>query len=443
MSKAGLIIQREYLSRVKKKSFVIMTLLGPILIAAISIVPVWLSMRDTDIQLVEVVDETGAFYQGISDLETVKFYYSDRHISDAKAALHKEKFTAILYIPRNAYSANSAMRLFHRKQPSPRTLSHINTSISDIIEKDKLKLKYNISKNEISALRPIIDVLTISLEEDGKEQKSYAVLSMAIGMGGAILIYIFIFLYGVQVMKGVIEEKTNRIVEVIISSVKPFELMLGKIIGIALVGLTQFVLWIVLSLVLISVGQAMLPDHIQHQMQGDQQIEQFIPSGSAQGEPDQKADNVVRETWNNIMAVNWPLMIGAFLFYFLGGYLMYGALFAAIGSAVDNETDTQQFMWPITIPLVLSFVLAQSVTANPDGSLAFWLSVIPFTSPIIMMVRLPFGVPGMDLVISVLVLIASFIVTTWLAGRIYRTGILLYGKKTGYRELWKWLFYKG
>src|ERR1035437_6988260 len=267
---------------------------------------------------------------------------------------------------------------------------------------------------------------------------------MAIGFGAGILIYLFIFLYGVQVMRGVIEEKTSRIVEVIISSVKPFQLMMGKIVGIAMVGLTQFVLWVTLTTILYGIGQAtFLKDFSDIKNSALQQ--NVIPSMPNQVKIQQQNINYSEagEMIRGLQNINFVQILFAFLFYFLGGYLLYSALFAAVGSAVDSESDTQQFMMPITIPLVISFVAAQFIMQNPEGPLAFWLSIIPFTSPVVMMVRLPFGVPLWEFALSMALLVITFIFMTWLAGKIYRTGILMYGKKVSYKELWKWLRYSG
>ncbi|MEQ9064150.1 MAG: ABC transporter permease [Vicingaceae bacterium] len=442
MNKIRLIIAREYLSRIRKRSFIIMTILGPLLMAAIMIVPVWLSLRDVDVQIIQVVDETYAFYQEFEDKSTTMFDYSEEGIIKAKAEFFNTNYTAILYIPRNTYSSPGAIRLFHKKQPSQRTLNYINNTIGNVIERDRIRIKYDVKISELKALKPEIDVLTISLDESGVEEESFAMLNMIIGFSGAILIYVFIFLYGVQVMRGVIEEKTNRIIEVIISSVKPFQLMLGKILGIALVGLTQFLLWVMLTSVIVGTAQAFLTDSSKKIMTEQQRMEAFIPENSGQSPEGQDPENIMAELNQNLELVNFPLLFFCFVFYFLGGYLLYGALFAAIGSAVDSEADTQQFMFPITVPLILAFVLAQSVIANPDGALAFWFSIIPLTSPIIMMVRIPFGVHYTEVLLSMGLLITTFIAFTWMAGRIYRTGILMYGKKTSYRELWKWLRYK-
>ncbi|MEA3478463.1 MAG: ABC transporter permease, partial [Bacteroidota bacterium] len=251
-----------------------------------------------------------------------------------------------------------------------------------------------------------------------------------------------IFIFGAQVMRGVIEEKTSRIVEVIVSSVKPFQLMMGKIFGIALVGLTQFLLWVVLTFAIVSVFQFAMSEKI-----SAESVQQMIPTENqlvpqAELVEQQKEQDQIKMVFEAINSINFEVMIFSFLFFFLGGYLLYAALFAAIGSAVDSESDTQQFMMPVTIPLILSIIMAQFVIQNPDGPVAFWFSIIPLTSPVIMMVRIPFGVPMLDIYLSVGLLIASFIGTTWIAAKIYRTGILMYGKKVNYKELWKWITYR-
>jgi ABC-2 type transport system permease protein len=442
VNKIKLIIWREYLTRIRKRSFIVMTIVGPVLMAALMIVPIWMSLKDVDIQLIQVIDETHAFEGEYKSSGTLKFDYSEKDILTAKRDFYSERYTSILYIPRNAYSSPGGIRLFHKKQPSQKTINYINNVTNDLIERDRIKVKYEIDYSEIQALKPNINIMMVSLDESGNEEKTHAIISMMLGLGGAILIYVFIFLYGVQVMRGVIEEKTSRIIEVIISSVKPFQLMLGKIIGIALVGLTQFILWMVLTFALISGIQQLIPENVKKSMSQTEQMEEFIPEKSKSDAQKPNSKNILAEMNRSLSLINFPLIILSFLFYFMGGYLLYGALFAAIGSAVDSEADTQQFMFPITIPLILAFVMAQSVIQNPDGSMAFWLSIIPFTSPVIMMVRIPFGITVNELLLSMSVLIASFLFVTWLAGRIYRTGILMYGKKTSYRELWKWLFYR-
>jgi ABC-2 type transport system permease protein len=246
-------------------------------------------------------------------------------------------------------------------------------------------------------------------------------------------------------MRGVIEEKTSRIVEVIISSVKPFQLMMGKIVGVGLVGLTQFLLWVVLTFLIVTVVTTTITSGEGGKSATEQIMKQqkaMNPAGAEVMAQAESASGGAAEVMEAINSVNFPVMIGSFIFFFLVGYLMYAALFAAIGGAVDNEADTQQFMLPITIPLILSIIMAQYIIRDPNGSLSFWLSIIPLTSPVTMMIRIPFGVPYMQVALSMTLLVLGFLGTTWLAGRIYRTGILMYGKKVNYRELWKWLRYR-
>jgi ABC-2 type transport system permease protein len=441
MSIISLIIKREYLSRVKKKSFIIMTILGPVLMAALFIVPVVLSSyNDEEVQTIRVIDESKLFTGKLVGSESMAFDFDSLSIQTAKETFDADKYDALLYIPGNVLHNTGSIMLFSAKQPNLSLVTAIEKSLQQEIENMKLQAR-GIDRATLTEIKTKVNVNTRKLTEQG-EEKSSAGLSTAVGMIGGVLIYMFIFLYGAQVMRGVIEEKTNRIVEVIISSVRPFQLMMGKIVGIALVGLTQFVLWIVLTAAISSVASSLFLDD---QMMKEQMMQQRSPMGSmVDQQPGDKefGDGEITSAMAALDSVNFSLLIGAFLFYFIGGYLLYGALFAAIGAAVDNESDTQQFMLPITIPLILSFVVAQTIIANPDSPIGFWFSVIPFTSPVVMMVRLPFGVPMWEMALSMGLLVIGFIITTWLAGRIYRTGILMYGKKPSWKELGKWLFYK-
>jgi ABC-2 type transport system permease protein len=252
----------------------------------------------------------------------------------------------------------------------------------------------------------------------------------------------FIFFFGAQLMRGVIEEKVNRIVEVIVSSVKPFQLMMGKIIGIAMVGLTQFLIWVVTTFILVSLATTLLFPEL-NMTPTEQVISQDImssdPVQSATQENASEEMDEIMGFLSSLKDINFPLTLGSFVFFFLGGYLLYGALFAAIGAAVDNETDTQQFMLPLTVPLILALLVLINAINNPDSSISFWFSIIPFTSPIVMMGRLPFGVPDWEVGLSMALLVITFIGMTWLAAKIYRTGILMYGKKTSYKEIAKWI----
>mgnify|MGYP000235824585 CR=1 FL=1 len=442
MNKIKLIIIREYLTRVKKKSFVIMTLLGPILMAALMLVPVWIATKDKDIQLIEVIDETGKFINQFESTKTLLFEHQFTNIELAKENFYDTKYTSILHI--TSTDKSSKVKMYYKKQPGISTVQKIKNTIEKGIRNIDLEKKYKITKNQIEASEPKVEIESISLDIEGEEESKNVGISTALGLGGAIMIYFFIFMYGIQIMRGVIEEKTSRIVEIIISSVKPFQLMLGKIIGIALVGLTQFISWIVLTGILYSVivgfvlGGDVEALTQSQQALDDPNVQEALKSmgGTESLSPKAMLDSIMSE-------IPIVKLLLSFLFYFLGGYLLYGALLAAIGSAVDSEADSQQFMMPITIPLIFSFVVAQVVMENPDGPMAFWLSMFPLTSPIIMMVRIPFGVEIWELLLSMTLLIAGFIGATWIAAKIYRTGILMYGKKITYKELWKWLFYKG
>ncbi|MBK9638399.1 MAG: ABC transporter permease [Bacteroidetes bacterium] len=443
MNKILLILQREYVTRVKKKSFIVMTILGPILMAAIAIVPILIAKYSDDkINKIMVIDQRPEIFTTmLPSSETVLFVNSKISLDSAKRAFDPEKFYGILYLQDDMVKNPGGAMLFTEKQANLSVTNYIENSLEKQIEQDKLKAE-GIDQKTLSSIETTVNLKTLSL----KGEENSAELATIVGFICGFLIYLFIFLYGVQVMRGVIEEKTNRIVEVIISSVKPFELMMGKIIGIALVGLTQFLLWIILTLTITTIASKVIIDP-----QTDAKV---VAQTMKINNLDQRAleelgatpkvkEDAITKVFSQLSSINFPLIITCFFIYFLGGYLLYSALFAAIGAAVDNETETQQFMLPVTIPLILAFIVAQSIVQNPDSQLGFWFSIFPLTSPVVMMVRIAFGVPPWELALSIGLLIAGFIGATWLAGRIYRTGILLYGKKVNYKELAKWLFYKG
>ncbi|MGB0177988.1 MAG: ABC transporter permease, partial [Owenweeksia sp.] len=273
-----------------------------------------------------------------------------------------------------------------------------------------------------------VDLKTINIEE-GKEQQSMTLIKMGIGYIAGFLIYLFVFIYGAQIMRGVIEEKTSRIVEVMVSSVKPFELMMGKIIGLASVALLQFMIWLVFGVALYFVAAIFI-------------LGDAVDTAQIAAPGYNASNNVTFQIMNTLGQINFPYIISCFLFFFLCGYLLYAALFAAIGSAVDKESDTQQFMFPVSLPLIASIIVLIRALDNPDGAIAFWFSIIPFTSPIVMMARIPFSVPWWELALSMLLLVGAFLAMTWIAGRIYRTGILMYGKKPKLKELFKWITYR-
>ena len=302
-----------------------------------------------------------------------------------------------------------------------------------MIEEIKLD-RSGLDREVIENLKVSLDISTINLSE-GKETESNVGVATVVGYLAAFMTYFFIFYYGTQILRGVIEEKTNRIIEVIVSSVKPFQLMMGKILGIGFVGLTQFVLWAVLTT---AVSSGIFYAFGITELDTSNQLNQTMDIQDAEAMA--AANDRSSEMFEAIFSQDYTLIVFAFVFYFLGGFFLYGALFAAVGSAIDHESDAQQFMLPITIPLIVSIIALTAILNEPNGSLAFWLSVIPFTSPVIMMMRIPFEVPLWELILSMISLIVGFIFTTWIAGRIYRVGIFIYGTKVNYKSLAKWFF---
>ncbi len=443
MNKIFIIIKREYLTRVKKRSFLIMTVLGPILMAAMFIGPAWLSqVEDNELKTIAVIDSSKIFVERLPETDLIKFkYLTNQRISDIENNFAKNKYYALLYIPPSVLSSPNVI-LTSNKQPSLAVRMHISNSLKRDIESLKL-LKSNIDPQVLKSIETSVNVNVTKVNDDGTRENKSADLQMILGIVGGMLIYFFIFMYGAQVMRGVIEEKLSRIIEVIISSVKPFQLMMGKIIGIAFVGLTQFLLWIILTMTIVTtVKSVFFPDLNTFKNIQAQSVMSKTDVNVSSKQNKEISYSDVNAVFDSIKTIDFPVVIGSFIFFFIVGYLLYSAMFAAIGSAVDSEADTQQFMMPVTIPLILSIVLIGNVTSNPEGPIAFWFSIIPFTSPVVMMMRIPFGVPWHEVVLSVVLLVASFIFMTWIAGKIYRTGILMYGKKVSYKELYKWLKYK-
>lgn len=413
-----------------------MTILGPILMAALIILPVYISTLTSGEKKVGIVDESGFFIAGFKDNKNLKFTTLNLEIDEAKKNFKHLGLDVILYIPQPAQTFPHHIILFSSSEPGMNVESYIRTSINNDLRQLRLK-KEGIAPDIIEKIKSSINVATVRLKDDGTEEKRMATRDLILGLVGGLLIYFFIFMYGAQVMRGVIEEKTNRIIEVLVSSVKPFQLMMGKIIGVAFVGLTQFLLWVVLTLSIVTTVNVAFGAQITNEKKTDiQQMGQMINPADPLDMAIEKSS--VLMAMEAITTINFPVIIFGFLFFFLFGYLLYSALFAAIGAIVDNETDTQQFMLPLTVPLILSIMLAQNIASDPNGQLAIWLSTIPLTSPIAMMIRLPFGVPIWEIVISGVLLIAGFIGATWFAAKVYRTGILMYGKKPTYKEVWKW-----
>lgn len=444
MDKIWLIIKREYLTRVKKKSFLVMTILGPLLMASLLFVVFWLGVQENNNHNIMVIDDNIGVLGELKGTSTVKYDYQDKlNINDAKKLFHESNYSCILHIQPDPTKAN-AVNLFFKKQPSAIVIRLIERQLEELIEELKIA-KLQINKESYYQVKTDLTLQLTKFEKPGKE-KQVDEEKTWIGFGFGLLIYMFIFMYGVQVMRGVIEEKSNRIVEVIISSVKPFQLMMGKIVGVALVGFTQFALWVVLTMTIFSTLQGIFfKDLYDPTVIAEMQM---TPELMKEMQQDQGLMSMnLNDPTNIINRTQWGTMLGLFAFYFLGGYLLYSALFAAVGSAVDSETDTQQFMMPVTLPLIFAYMISIFIAKNPDGPAAFWFSIVPFTSPIVMMVRAAVGVgdggiPIWEVGLSMLLLIGGFVFTTWLAARIYRTGILMYGKKVNYRELWKWLTYK-
>jgi ABC-2 type transport system permease protein len=436
MSKTTLIFQREFLTRVKKKTFLIMTIVGPLLLSSLILAPLLLASLPDGPKSIVIVDESGLILgEKGSDKYELNFLRADQYdLEKAKEFFQKSDHDALLYIRRGETGDPQWIKDHSAIYGKNDVSIGVQRYLENLLEKrmnQELLMREGISPEVVAQSRVNVVLATFTLDEEG-EKASSTMVNIISGYFTGFLIYFFIFFYTSQVMRGVIEEKTNRIVEVIISSVKPFQLMLGKILGIGAVGLVQFVIWVVLSTAIYSVGVGVfLKDKITPETIVNQQgMEQAMEMTEGM------------EIMQTVESIPFPRLIGGFLFFFIGGYLLYAALFAAIGSAVDNETDTQQFMLPVTIPLILAIVVTTRVIEDPNGALAFWFSIIPLTSPIVMMARIPFGVPLWELGLSIALLVAAFIAATWLAGRIYRVGILMYGKKTSWKELFKWLTYR-
>jgi len=418
MGKIRLIIRQEYKNRVAKKSFLLLTFLMPLLFVLLLLVPMWLSLIESGKKYnVAVVDWSGCYSAVFLDTEKYLFDEATAPLDSFRTNSESSGYDAIVVISGDLRNADASVTIYSEQQVDLELKQYIQKALEKQVREDKLA-SFNIPDIEgvMSILNTEVSVETVKWNSDGSETLSSSEIALVVGMLATMLIYMFIFVYGAQVMNSVVQEKVNRIVEVMVCSVKPFELMMGKIISIALVGLTQFAIWIVLTLVLFLIfGQPL----------------------SFQAEVTSTSD--FSAVYSMLMSINWIEMLVCFVAYFIGGYLLYASIFAAIGSAVDNETDTQQFMLPITIPILFAMYAAIYSAQNPDGPLAFWCSMIPFTSPIVMMVRLPFGVLLWEKIVSLVILFASFVATTWLSAKIYRTGILMYGKKISWRELWKWL----
>jgi ABC-2 type transport system permease protein len=434
MNKIALIIRQEYLNRVRKKSFLIMTIVGPLLFAGVMAIPAWLASRDGSGSQILVSDRSGKFEGTFSSTRNVRFEYTKGEEGKLKQALLEKDENCFLLLIDSAKNENlPEVRMLGESTPPMEVMSEVKNQMNEVLRNQSLR-KAGIDPVLVEKIRPSVQIKSTVLSDAG-EKDSSAALATIIGYGSGFLIYIFIFIYGSQIMMSVMEEKTSRVVELLVSSVKPFQLMLGKIIGVALVGLTQFALWIVLSMGISSAASGFLENgSLKEKKEEISRMEEQIDP-SAKGE---KLAAIQQE----LGSVNVIWLVSCFIIYFLGGYLLYSALFAAIGSAVESQQEAQQFSFPVSIPVIFSLVMASHVLNDPNGSLSFWLSVFPFTSPIIMMVRLPFEPPLWQIALSVFCLIGGFLFMVWISGRIFRVGILMYGKKITWSELLKWVRYQ-
>lgn len=442
----GIVISREYLNKVKKKSFIWTTLLVPILVAGLTIgVMVALMNTKEKTKSIAVVDASGIVLPYLEDTETI--HYTDLTavpIDSVKANLATLGYDGVLSVGElNVEEKTVPADLYSPKPFGMELTENISSRINRAVEDYRIST-YNIEGLDqiLKDVKANIHLHSYTVSDDGEEKISeagvYSIVSMVLG----IFLFIFVTMFGSMVMSSVIEEKASRVVEVLVSSVKSTELMFGKIIGIALVALTQFLLWIVLSVAIISIGGAAFglgklggsnPTELVSTMGGVDaaQVEEMTAQLADQGEMGTVVSSLANLPYGQIL--------GLFFVYFIFGYLLYASLFAAIGSAVENEGDTQQLQLPLTIPLMLGYMIALYAFRAPDSSIAFWGSIIPFTSPIVMISRLPFGVPAWEIILSVALLVATFAFCAWASAKIYRVGILMFGKKSTWKDLWKWL----
>lgn len=389
-----------------------MTVLTPVLFACLAIVPALISQIKSDKEkTVVVLDDSGIVAGELKSAGTIKFVNEVKPIDSLKNNLIKDENYAVLHVEKGEENAIGNITLYSTQVAGIDVLNAITAQIKILAAQIKLK-EYNISAEQIAqVLNPNLHIKTIQLNEQGDEKESNTQALMGLAMICGILLFFIILMFGIQIMRGVIEEKSSRIVEIIISSIKPMYLMLGKIIGVALVVLTQILIWIILFGIIIFVAQSQFSD-------------------------------IVNQIQSYVQAVSFTKMLVCFILYLTLGYLLYASLFAIVGSAVDNESDTQQLQTIASVPLMIGYFIMLIVSTQPDNPLAFWGSMIPFTSPMVMLARIPFGVSWLEIILSLAILAATFILFTWIAARVYRVGILMYGKKASFKEIIKWLKYK-
>jgi len=442
MNKVFIIIRREFLSRIRKRSFIIMTFLGPLLFALLFSLPAWISsLEDQEIKKIAVIDSSSLFIGKIPETPYLKFeYLKGVSVETLRENFEESGYYAVLYISHIVYQTPNAIQLMSYKQPSMSVSMHISNALEKEIERQKLKM-YKIDKLDdiIKSVNTNVQIRTIRWSRDGFDKSTTAGVAMVVSYFSGILIYMFIFIFGTMVMKGVMEEKTSRIVEIIISSVSSFKLMLGKIIGIAMVGLTQFLAWILLTLIFVSIVKNMGLDASSiHQSATPVNIFEgaSLPNTMA---VEAERTIEIKEMLATLNQLNYGTMAISFVILFLLGYLIYASMFAAIGSLVDIDTDTQQFMLPVTLPMVAAIFIMIHAIQNPDSSLSFWASLFPLTSPIVMMARIPYGVPFSEFVIAVILLIITFFAMVVLSAKVYKGAILMYGQKISFTNISSWL----
>lgn len=436
MKNIFLITKREYLTQVKKKSFIILTLLAPILMIGFGALIAFMFKANESSSTFNVVDKSGLFVGNLKSDNTIKYVFVPKENERALTSTLKEMtgIEGLLIIPElkndNFDELEKNTKLLINKKIGFDTKSSVSADLSKVLKKEKIKT-LGLSEDQLVSLDKNFDLNTENVVDNNKADSG---LDFGVKSGLSMVlmyaVFMFIIIYGVRVMRSVLEEKNNRVVEIIISSVKPFELMMGKILGVTLVALTQFAIWITMSVL----GAIFLNT-------GFQAMQKQIPGGEKSSEMLQKFD--ITETATKVshilLDMNFPLIIFVFIVFFLLGYIFYSSMYAAIGSAVDNETETQQFTLFAIIPLTLGMYGSFTIMNNPDGPLGFWLSIIPFTSPVAMIARIPFGVPAWQIALSMALLIASTLLMIFLAAKIYRVGILMYGNKASAKELWKWI----
>lgn len=460
MNKIGIIISREYSKRVRKKSFILGTILVPILFAALIIVPaliaVW-SENSGKHQLIAVADASGVIAQELKDTANISYSVIDLgEAENVKEDIQNDgAYYALLQISQLDSNNNASLSMYSKEQINMNTQMTVKGQVNDILRLKKLK-SYNIPELEVIMDNITNDskIKTYKVDDSAKEEKETSVVAyMGIGYISSSMIYMFIFMFGSMVMRGVIEEKNNRIVEIIISSVKPVQLMIGKIVGIALVALTQFAVWIILTVLIvtgasIATGANKLTDT--KQITAIQNTPGAAAAVQMAGEAtdlsvdadDEDIANEFQVILNSLTDMNLVGIVATFLIYFIFGYLLYAGMFAAIGSCVDNEADTQQLMLPVTAPLIIGLFIMLNAFQNPNSAVAVWGSIIPFTSPMVMVARFAYGVPAWQYILSVSLLVLTFLAMAWLSAKIYRIGILSYGKKASWKEIFKWLKFK-